>query len=218
MVSDRRRLQSSHQYQTHLLCNQCEDRFNKHGEAWVTERCYRGQGIFRLRDLLGKAPPVYERGGTKLIAAAAIPEISVSKLVYFAASVFWRAGVQTWKIPVGEARIELGNPYEEQFRQYLMGKVDFPAEAALLVSVSSSPDPLLICGVHSAREAAGFHVHTLVIPGISFRLCVGKLLTREMHRACFLRSPENLIYFSNDWDKLTAGDVYQTVGNVLRRS
>ncbi len=39
---------TSAQIQQILLCEHCEDRFNKRGERWVLRNCFRGAGRFLL--------------------------------------------------------------------------------------------------------------------------------------------------------------------------
>ena len=215
VISEKRRLQTSHQYRTRLLCELCERRFDRGGESWVLARCYRGKNKFRLRDALARMPPIHKKDGTSLIAGNAVPEIVVPKLLYFAVSVFWRAAAHTWEGPTGEAHIELGK-YQEGFRQFLLGKADFPEQAVMHVSVSTAKDPLsIVGGPQSGIEPGRYHVHHLFIPGVSFRLFVGKLVPAVMRRACILRSPENLIYFSDRWDEMTVRELVRTVGPML---
>jgi hypothetical protein len=165
---------------------------------------------------LAGTAPIYEKDGTRLIAANRVPEVHVPKLVYFAASVFWRAAVHNWQSPTGEAHIELGKSYEEQFRQYLLGDADFPAHAVMLVTVSTSQNPLpIVGGPHSGIEPGRYHVHKLVIPGVTFRLIVGKVMPAVMRSACIFRSPQNLIYFSDRWDEMIVREMQQTVGHML---
>jgi hypothetical protein len=113
---------SSEQVWRHLLCSECEDRLNKNGEAWTLHNCYRGSGIFRLRDKLRK--------GTNLSLGAEVETYSaaveaVTKLSYFCTSVVWRASLCDWVCRRETYKqIELG-PYQEKIRKYIRGRVAF---------------------------------------------------------------------------------------------
>lgn len=48
---------TSHQAWQHLLCCDCEGKFNRNGENWVLSHCYRGRGRFRLRDIVERCKP-----------------------------------------------------------------------------------------------------------------------------------------------------------------
>lgn len=97
--------QSSKQVEAHLLCSDCEQLFHRRGEDWTLRQCYRGQRRFRLQETLARAAPLADFGDALVFAAARIPAIDIGQLVYFAASVFWRASaiagmhrIIIWKI------------------------------------------------------------------------------------------------------------------------
>jgi hypothetical protein len=92
-------LQTSKQIKTRLLCSECEQRFSKHGETWVLARCLQADGSFPLAALLASRLPDVSlpTSPTRVYYAAAIPEINIMALTYFAASIFWRGAVHPWK-------------------------------------------------------------------------------------------------------------------------
>src|SRR6266404_4890948 len=90
---------TSYQYKNYLLCPECEDRFSKLGETWVIGNCWRKDGHFPIRDALLTRPPVAQIPNLLTVyEAAPIASIKIDHILYFAASVFWRAAVHQWKI------------------------------------------------------------------------------------------------------------------------
>jgi hypothetical protein len=89
--------QTSRQMKAHLLCRDCEARFDQRGEKWVMANCHRGANSFKLRTAITSRPPdelwkdirVYSLTNNPILGQSA-----ADMLVYFALSVFWRAGVR----------------------------------------------------------------------------------------------------------------------------
>ena len=79
------------QVHAHLLCSNCEERFNDCGESWVLQHCNRFDEGFELHNLVTAARPEFESEGLKVYAGAQIAGIDSAKLAYFAMSAFWRA-------------------------------------------------------------------------------------------------------------------------------
>jgi len=91
--------QSSAQAKQYLLCHDCEHRFSLNGEKWVAENCYRPwKNTFRLRENLERAQPILSGPQGGAYDASKIPGIYIKKLVYFGASVIWRASLQSWQL------------------------------------------------------------------------------------------------------------------------
>lgn len=119
VVTPKVALKTSRQVSDYLLCRDCEERFNKGGEKWIVENCWRGETDFPLNAALKAATPI---AGSKpdlmIYFGASIPAIDLERIVYFAASVFWRAAVNDW----GENPIKLDlGPYEDSLRRFLLG-------------------------------------------------------------------------------------------------
>src|SRR5262245_16715715 len=90
--------QTSKQVTDYLLCEECEDRFNKGGERWVVENCWRSNTAFPLQAALLATLPIFTNGPDfTAYSGATTPAVNVGKLAYFAASVMWRASVHQWK-------------------------------------------------------------------------------------------------------------------------
>jgi hypothetical protein len=91
-------VQTSKQEKAYMFCAGCEDRLNRHGEAWVFRNAPQPDGSYPLgsmvADSIGKTWPDVPNA---LYRAASIPRIKVSAIAYFAASIFWRASIHDWK-------------------------------------------------------------------------------------------------------------------------
>lgn len=182
-LSDSRDYTISKAMTTHLLCEECEHRFSVRGENWVANNCRRSQSEFALRDVLERSNDyvVSPDGGTKLFPIASIAEIKAEKLIYFAMSVFWRAGVHTWWDGKKAVTIELG-PYLEPLRLFLRDDGGFPEDMLLAVRVSSLRDVPGINYPESEKTRSG-RVHAFSVPGITFLLFVQKTFGADKEHA-----------------------------------
>jgi hypothetical protein len=91
--------QTSSQAKQYLLCHECEQRFNLNGETLVINQCYHEETrSFPLRDLLKTHEPILAGPQGGAYDASKISEIDIEKLVYFSASVMWRASLRQWRI------------------------------------------------------------------------------------------------------------------------
>jgi len=198
-------MHTSAQVSDYFLCTSCEQRFSGRGEKWVLERCWRSDSAFRLQDVLASIKPDYVgKNNLAIYHAATIRAIDVAQLVYFAASVIWRAAARTWSPIAGHVpvKLELG-PYEEELRRFLLDEIAFPRHAALLVTVSATKDEGANEGVlfpyHSKKES-GCNQYRFWIPGITFQFFVGKSMTASLRACCLAQSAGHLIFYGpNDF-------------------
>ena len=182
----------------HLLCEVCEDKLNKNGERWVLLNNYRLAGPSPMYKALSAAKADTKFPSGTVYSALSIPEIDIEKLIYFGASIFWRASVVDW--PMGKKKIwlvNLGPVYEEQFRQYLNGESGFPVNAAIWVAVvrSESPAPLINFPVDEIKGK--YHQHHFDIFGLSYFLYVGSSLPDEITRYCAAQTLERYMFFTD---------------------
>ena len=92
LVTHQGDVQSSRQYWSHLLCGECEERFNRNGERYAMTQVDNGQGRFPLFDRLNVAMPREATPEISLYSGRDIG-IDVDQLAYFAMSIFWRGSV-----------------------------------------------------------------------------------------------------------------------------
>lgn len=128
--------QTSFQVKDYVLCRECEQRFSRNGEAYVTPLVTQSDDKFPLLKILNAISPTVKTSSSALYSAAVTPTIDRMKLAYFAISVFWRASVHKWRDVDGTLiSIDLGRKYNEEIRQYLLGHAPVPRNARLGVVV-----------------------------------------------------------------------------------
>jgi hypothetical protein len=116
-----------------------------------------------------------------------MPEIDTDKLIYFALSVFWRAGASKWRWRQTSAGIDLG-PYLEPMRSFLLGESGFLENAALMVRVMEVSPIRRGIMLPETANLNGVHSHTFAMAGFGFLLAVGETDAtrheRNMYRSC----------------------------------
>ncbi|MGD0499255.1 MAG: hypothetical protein ABSC23_12555 [Bryobacteraceae bacterium] len=160
------------------------------------QNCFRGPGEFCLLDALKAAKP-YARlsDDCMLYAGAKISAIDMDAIVYFAASMVWRAAARAWDSYDLRDQLDLG-PYEEDFRLYLLGQNAFPSNAAVWVNVW--PAPVRLAFAPRTLPGDGYRHHNFVIPGITFHLFVGKRVPTGLRIGCAAASRDRTIFLSNE--------------------
>lgn len=174
-----------------LLCNDCEERFNASGERWVITHAYNpNTGSFPLRKLLRFAKPIFVGPLGGAYDASQVVGVDIKKLVYFGASVVWRASVRSWRLQREVYKqLPIKAEYEEGLRLYLLKEADFPANAVSVVYLSPSEVPLPTA-VYPERLDEGTHVnYRFYVPGLWFQLVLGEQLAEDTRKMCILRSP-----------------------------
>jgi hypothetical protein len=207
---------TSRQVKDYLLCLECEDRFSKNGERWVSANCFQADGSFPLRERLA-ASDVFFAGGTEgltVYVGSAIPGVSTEQITYFAMSVFWRAAVQIWRMLAREAiATELG-AYEDAVRRFLLDEASFPNEMALHVQVSARKGTQeLAVFPEMVRLAEGYYEHHFVALGMGFWLFVGKRLPASHLTLCHAPDQKGIIVIS---EKLDAA-IYSALVSMVNR-
>jgi hypothetical protein len=215
MITWDNRQQTSRQAVRCLLCTDCERRFDRDGENWVLSQCYRGRGRFRLRTLLQGSKPVYSDSDVEIYSASEVPGVRIDRLVYFAASVFWRASVvDWWSSGQRYQSIELGSKYQEELRKFLIGEAELSENFAITVTLSRLTKPVLAFNFPHSSRLEGVHSHRLHIPGMTFLLEVGKEVRNTCAEVCILRSSLHPIFVSTDGDKRVQKEIMAMMGKV----
>jgi hypothetical protein len=211
IISNTFAYQTSRQAKDYLLCFECEQRFREGGEDWVLTHSYRGPGQFKLRDILRSNSPRFSDPESAIYSGASIRELDMEKVIYFAVSVFWRAAVHNWRRDSRVIKFELG-PYEEALRKFLYEDAPFPSYVALQVWASSLKDDL--CAVVHLPEAGvheGAHVYQFGIPGMTFRLTVGKTISEKFYLYSTAPSPERFVAIIQSVDIKDLSDMAQNL-------
>lgn len=193
VVTSKSAVQTSRQMRAHLLCHDCEQRLSRLGESWVLAHCLRKDGTFPLASLQSsRIPDVFSPGNpTKIYCAAGIPEIDISALTYFAASIFWRGSIHGWNTD-DSVPVKLG-PFQEQFRAYLMGLAPFPKDSRLWIALREGEKFDRLTYPPYGGRVDTFRVYKFPMPGLAFTLMVSKNIPLSYKDMCFVRGPGNPI-------------------------
>jgi hypothetical protein len=187
--------EESKQIKQPLLCQDCEIRFQQGGEKWVLGRRLMPNGTFVLRDLLLQATPVATKDGVFFFTLATVPTVDHEQLLYFAASVYWRAAVADWDTPLGHySKLALDPSITESLRKYLFGADTFPSSVALTAMISAASAPRDITSLPGfASEVALYQQVDWIMPGMGFSLLMGKTIPEKVHQISLSRSPYAIV-------------------------
>lgn len=188
---------TNEQVKDYVLCHTCEQLFSKNGEDWVLKHCFRNDAGFKLKDLIDAARPVMGNG-LKVYSALTIPQIDIEKLVYFAASVIWRAAIHNWKSGKDSIRRLLLGKYADELRRYLLGEALFPMGAAIWVNIIPNPVLWIVTTPPAGEKFNSCWKYQFPFLGFVFTLFLGSQINSAIQRMCTLRSPENFVYISDD--------------------
>lgn len=177
------------QIRRHLLCRRCEKLFNDGGENWTLANAWRSDDEFKLLTALNASVPDFEGPGFKGYAGGGVPGVDVARLVYFAASVYWRAAVHNWGISSGRPTlIDIGE-HEPALRMFLLGKAPFPEFMTMLVAVNpGTTASQMFKPPELAKSTPGRNSYSLWITGINFNLSVGPDIPEPDRRQCAART------------------------------
>ncbi len=198
---------TSEQITSHFLCSDCEQLLNKRGEMYVLKNCRRSDTEFGIGDIAQSLPLIDENGDTRALALGDSDQEMARYCSYFAASVFWRGSAGRWRIKGRTLTLAKLGPYEEEFRQYLLGMNGFPQHASLVMQVSDNLEldqAILLPETirHKQRIRHKFH-----IPGMLFVLFVGKSIPDEPNPLSIAPSATAILHGSmlrDDWFRRSA--------------
>jgi hypothetical protein len=202
MISNKVVVQTSSQIKAFLLCPDCEKRLNKNGEYWVLGHCLQEDASFPLAAILSSRVPdnLLINNQVRVYCASNIPEINISALAYFAASIFWRGSVYAWNID-GSFPVGLG-PFQEQFREYLMDLKAFPQDCALLVMVREGKESDRLTHTPVGGRHGKFHLHNFSMPGFVFILLTSKNIPAKLRNWCIMHGHNNPIIMTALLEKI----------------
>jgi hypothetical protein len=199
LVGDSSSTITSGQVKETLLCSACEQLFNTRGERWVIQNGFRGENEFRAQKLLRKSEPLHTLREVTIYPGRRIQGFDLDALIYFATSVYWRAGARRWWLHDHHGQLDLG-PYQEWLRLFLLGDGEFPNDAVAWVSVAASvkPENVVVFPYGGSRD--GFHLYEFSVPGLAFHLFLGKRIPDEIRSLCAVRSAEGYTCLSSNVD------------------
>lgn len=186
-ILEGRAVQTSAQTWAHLLCGDCEQRFNRLGEKWVlTHGLQQNQVTFPLlAKLLTMEPTEFDEGLDAWLLRPGKQEwFEPDALAYFAVSMIWRASVSDWGQPTVYP-LKLG-PYREDLRRFLLGDTAFPTRAYLSVCVRTPGPVSSLTYLPETMRQDGVTSHQFLIPGFFFILWLGGNLPEHLADGCLV--------------------------------
>jgi hypothetical protein len=176
-------VRTSKQATAHLLCGDCEQRFNQRGEGWVIEHAWQHVGDFPLQRLLLAETPEHETSDFRMYDVRQLASVHHGQLVYFALSVLWRATLCDWRIGDHELdRLDLG-PYEEELRAYLNDERDTLPNVGVLVGVTMPPPDErngVVTAPYLFKRDSVMRTFRIVVSGLVFQVLTGKGIPNQV--------------------------------------
>jgi hypothetical protein len=183
---------TTEQLQAELLCNDCEQILNRGGEQWMVGKLCKFNRQFPLYDIVHREAPIDKDTDGETFAARTNSDIDVQSISHFALGIFWKASIHPWQF----GQINLG-PYVETIRTWLRGETTFPKNVALNVILSRPAAAQIIMNPPYQTTSTGFHTYLFHVPGVLFRLSVGKQIPTVEKTLCFYSSAEHFIIVSD---------------------
>jgi hypothetical protein len=147
-------------------------------------------GVFTLRDLLQQTTPIATKEGASFFTLDRISSVEQERLLYFAASIFWRAAVIDWETPIGHyTKLAIQPKDVEELRKYLLGPGPFPTDLTIIIVLSASASPIQSTILPNITPGPSeYHQFDWYMPGIGFALLAGKV-PAAMQAISMSRSP-----------------------------
>lgn len=180
----------------HLLCGECEQRFNKLGEAPVLQLLNRGDS-FPLFERMKLALDI-GRSGDATVFSGSDMGIDTTALAYFALSLAWRGSVRKWGTLKGQTTgISLGK-YQQPIRSYLAGESTFPRDVSVTAAVCSDAGSQLMVNAPWLVETDDKHLQIeILVRGLWFHVLAGTGVPDRYMSLCLMRSPKHPIFLAN---------------------
>ncbi|MDD5766644.1 MAG: hypothetical protein PHW79_10420, partial [Candidatus Marinimicrobia bacterium] len=100
----------------------------------------------------------------------------------------------------GTVQNDLGKRYQEEFRKYLIGEMEFPKNVFISLFVSEEKDLYPILVLPRCNRHEGVHLHHFYIPGIEIKLFIGNQQPVEFE--CIRKEfPDEVLIFLESFKK-----------------
>jgi hypothetical protein len=208
--------QDQGQVTDYVFCADCEQLFSRNGESWVLDRIPHDYGKpFRLQDALERETPFYIRPGLNLYAGGTISAFDMDKLVYFAASIFWRGAAHGWRSGRGERtpEVDLGD-HAEALRKFLLGQGPFPSDVWLTAMIWPFKKVLNAGIVPRQEHAGGWNRYWFYVSGLGFILHFGGAVPTEIKQRCSQNTGQRAITVEVDFGNAVYEFVRGKVGDA----
>lgn len=204
------------QVRDYILCRECEERFRVRGETWVLSNIPHDYGKpFALREAAIATRSPIIRGDVVLLAGKATPAFDIDKLIYFAASIFWRGGAHQWSEAMGLEipQVSLA-AHSEDLRAYLAGEASYPTD--LYITVMLHPYETVQPGfiLPHASSVPGWDRYWFYVTGLGFVLDFGDAVPPEVISHATSHSPEQFITVSNQFGETLRARIRELMGDT----
>jgi hypothetical protein len=171
------------------------------GENRVLAEGLQRDGGFPLRERVDASSALQVLPRAKLYDAAVVLGDYTADFIYFAASVFWRAGAREWTVGANKASdIDLGNGYLEQLRRFLLGEEILPPRSRFFLHVSTERGPGFPTIFPCSTRQHGTWRHKFYIPGLLFTMFLGGEAASRYDLGA-LNSPEGRCVWLAPWEE-----------------
>lgn len=171
ILSMRSTSSSDRQISDNFLCTDCEQCLEINGERYAQDVCAVDAETFPLLETVKRAPIVFTEPLCEWHAAKTALEGGFERLLYFAASVFWRASAHVWPARKSDVvHSKLAASVESDLRAFLRGEIGFPGSVVIIAMVwTDVPGSTVIAHPRSHFDGSRV-VHTFCVPGVKFAL------------------------------------------------
>ena len=179
-------MSTSRQLKDFAFCWDCEQKFSRNGEEYVS-RIVRRQDSFPLLDRLNLAFPHRQSEMGHTVYSGLRAGIDVEKLAYYGLSVLWRSAVHPWRT-LGEqtTTVKLG-AHNEEIREYLAGDIAFPNDIAVVITVCRDLGSQHLAFTPSWYGKEDVSKYAILVRGIYFRVLLGA--DAQYFGVCCMHSP-----------------------------
>jgi len=204
-------LQTAKQITAHVLCFDCEQRLARSGEDAFFRSCYQPSGSFPLLELLKENKPLYENDRFAGIVVQEPQYSLVEQIGYMGISLLWKSAAHVWRFRGSTiSSINLGKVYQEQIRQFLLGRAQFPEHAALAIEVSDENNRLIgMFGTPLSKKLSTNHLHWIDLLGIRFNLLVGARMPVSVKNLSVFRTGQKCLIIAKKQEGLMVKDYHR---------
>jgi hypothetical protein len=210
-------LHTSLQVSDYVFCKDCEARFDKGGEQYVTGLVWR-RDEFPLLDKIKLSWYKVERNYAEVSGERI--GIDTGKLAYYAVSVVWRAGAHIWKT-IGKQTTSIVIPAAdlENMRKYLLGEVPLPENVGVVVTVCTDRASQMQClSPTMLVQPTTYHDYWFLVRGLRLNVMAGIGEAKaDFNEVCCVRSSGRKIFVTN-MEKITVEAVshFHTTAKVAK--
>ena len=189
------------QIKSHLLCFDCEQRFDKNGESevlhWTNPKGKQSRLAERLAVALARDYNPADRDQSIHRYSGDDIGVDMDKFAYFAISIVWRGAVCNWTMPDGTVRPHdaLGG-FLEPMRSYLMGQSQLAQDTSVIVIVGSDGESRRVWTTPQTDVEAGCLNFRFLTFGVMFRVLMG-YRQPQYFRDCSCTSPRKCIFYGS---------------------